>query len=288
MTLKIKIASILLPAAILLASCGGEHSTNNNPETNDTNNITTKTDTGKLDELKEFKYDLVISNIPIPFDILSTLNKTGVAYNKALLNSPASSSKYSQNNSKAINLGIFGADMAYNISFEQYTEVSSYLKSTKKLADDLGIPIAFDQQALAKYAQFKNNKDSLEKIIFASYNEVDKTLKSNERIGLATLVVTGGWIEGLYATCKTIGTTAKDEKNKMLFDKIAEQRYHLNQLIGLLAEFNSDAFFTSLIADLNDLKTAFDAFANKVTTTEAEVKMITEKVDALRTKIVNG
>ena len=272
-------------AFTFLIGCGNNDSDKNNGG-NDSTIVTVK-DTGKLDELKEFKYDMVISNIPIPFDILMTLNKSGANYNRSILNTPSSVSRYSQNNVKAANLGIFGGDLAYVITFAQYSEVGSFLQSTKKLADELGIPIAFDQQALANFNKYKDNKDSLAKIVFSSYSAVDKTLKSNERLGLASLVVTGGWIEGLYTTTKTLGNTPKSDANKALYEKIYAQHTHLEKLIALLGEFSSgDKFYADMIRDMNILKALYDSVKVKEDMSQEEVVAITTKIGEIRNNLV--
>jgi hypothetical protein len=279
--------SLALAAAVLFASCGSRDTDKDKTITNDT--TTTVQDTGKLDELTEFKYDMVISNIPIPFDILITLNKSGVNYNRSILNDPSNLSKYAQNDSKAVNLGIYGGDIAYVITFEQFSEVGGFLKSAKKLADDLGIPIAFDQRALSNYDKYKNNKDSLERIVFNSYSAVDKTLKSNERIGLASLVVTGGWIEGLYTSTRTLNNAPKSDKNKAIYDKILNQKVHLEKLVGLLQEFSAgDQFYAGLITDLNSLKAVYDGFPSKTELSQADVEAIGKKIDEIRNKYANG
>ena len=272
--------------ALFFSSCGSSGTDKVTDTGNDTGTTKKTNDTGKVDEFKEFKYDLVISNVPIPFDILGTLYKGGPKYRGDVMNNPSSVNKYSKNDVKAVNLGIYGGDMAYLVTYEQYADMNNYLKSAKKLADDLGIPIAFDQKTLASYTKFKDNKDSLERIIFNSYSEVDKTLKSNERIGLASLVVTGGWIEGLYATTKTLGNAAKDEHNKAIFSKLLEQRTHLQSLVDLLSEFSKDdKFYADMITDLNGLKTLFEG---KTELTPQDVEAIGKKAEELRNKLVNG
>ena len=282
-----QLIALAFTAALFFPACGSNDSDKTNNNGSDSSIV--KNDSGKVNELTEFKYDMVISNIPIPFDILSSLTKSGVNFNPTILNVPANVNKYSRNDIKAVNLGIFGGDLAYVISFEQFSQVGQYLKSTKTLADALGIPIAFDQRALTNYTKYKDNKDSLSKIIFNSYSEVDKTLKSNERIGLASLVVTGGWIEGLYTTTKTLGSSERNEKTNALYKKIFEQRTHLVKLIGLLGEFSSnDTFFAFLIADLNSLKTIYDGLGTKTDLSPEDVAVIAKKIDEIRTRLVNG
>lgn len=282
--MKTLVRTGLILLVLSIASCGG------NTDSTEVKNDTLSFDTMKntADGLVQFKYDLTISNIPIPFDILSQLPHTGAEFKRGALNDVSSISKYSQNNQKAINLGIYGADVAYVITFEQYMEVAAYLKAAKKLADDLSIPIAFDQRALGSYEKFKTNKDSLEKLIFASYAEIDKTLKSNERIGLATLVVVGGWIEGLYTSIRTLGDVPKDDANKLLYHKIWEQKNHLTQLLSLLAEFKSDPFFAELEKDLQVVKSVYDNLSIKGEVNQQEIRTIGEKVTVLRNKYIAG
>lgn len=281
--MKTIIKILSLSFILVMTACGG---TDSGEVKNDTVNYDTVKNTA--DEMVQFKYDLTISNIPIPFDILGQLTRSGAGFNKSMLNDPGAISKYNQSNIKAVNLGIYGADVAYVISFEQYTEVSAYLKSTKKLADDLSIPIAFDQRALTDFEKFKTNKDSLEKLVFDSYSEIDKTLKSNERIGLATLVVVGGWMEGLHTSIGTLGDVPRDDANKLLYAKIWEQKNHLEQLLNLLNEFKSDAFFAGMITDLQGVKSVYDNLSNKTEVNQQEVKAIGEKISGLRNKFVAG
>ncbi len=244
-------------------------------------------DTNKVDELTQFKYDKLISNVPIPFDILKAHADVPLAYNADAVNPASNLNYYSSSTSKALNLGIYGGDMAYSITYEKFEEMGKYLKCVKKLADDLGIPLAFDQKALGTYKKYGTNKDSLEKIIFSSYSEVDKTLKSNERIGLASLVVTGGWLEGLYATLTTLGPAPKSDKTKGIYKKIWEQKNHLNMIIELLSQFKDDAIFSSVVTDLSGIKSVYENLAVKSEINESELATLTQKVGEMRAKVIS-
>src|ERR1035437_43921 len=123
--------------AVVLSSCGSGKNDQQNTVTDATTSSTSK-DTGKIDGLTQFKYDKLISNIPIPFDILRTHIEVPLTYNSSVLNATSNLPFYSSNLSKALNLGIYGADLAYSITYEKFDEMGSYLKCAKKLADDLG------------------------------------------------------------------------------------------------------------------------------------------------------
>lgn len=270
----------LAPLFFIFTSCGSGNDSQ-------TPAADTAAVSGTVNELTQFKYDKLIGNVPIPFDILRVHGEVPLTFTPEALNPTSNLPYYSTSTQKALNLGIYGGDLAYCISYEKFEDMGKYLKCAKKLADDLGIPLAFDQRVLADYKSYGNNRDSLEKMVFASYSEVDKTLKSNERIGLASLVVTGGWLEGLYATLKTLGNTPKNDKSKNLYNKIWEQKNHLEMIIGLLEEFKDEIAYVNLVVDLHSIKSVYDNLSDKSDISEAEAAALAEKVSELRAKIIS-
>lgn len=275
-------ALFLFPLLAFVLSCGNGSSDGTFSDSSDT----ALQNNSPVNELTQFKYDKLISNIPIPFDILRSHAGASLTYNGEVLNPISNLPFYSASYAKALNLGIYGGDLAYCITYEKFQDMGNYLKCAKKLADDLGIPLAFDQRALASYKKFETNKDSLEKIVFASYSEVDATLKSNERIGLAALVVTGGWLEGLYTTLKTITGIPKNEKLKTVYKKIWEQKNYLDMVLNLLDEFRDEITYVNLIFDLSEIKLVYDNLAVKNDISEEEIGILMEKVSAVREKII--
>ncbi|MBI4945338.1 MAG: hypothetical protein HY840_02935 [Bacteroidetes bacterium] len=269
----------------LVFSCGNGKNNKDVTTTHGTSSASTN-DTRKIDGLTQSKYNKLISNIPIPFDILRTHAEVPLIYNASVLNPTSNLPFYSSNLSKALNLGIYGGDLAYSITYEKFDDMGSYLKCAKKLADDLGIPLAFDQHALSTYKEFGTNKDSLERIIFSSYSEVDKTLKSNERIGLASLVVSGGWLEGLYTTLKTFESTPQKDKSKTLRNKIVEQKTHLYMILNLLGQFKDDQTYSPILEEFSSIKAIYDGLSVKSEINETAISALTKKVEEVRGKIV--
>ena len=135
-----------------------------------------------------------------------------------------------------------------------------------------------------KYNKYKDNKDSLAKVVYDSYSKVDQTLKSNERVAMAALVVTGSWLEGLYLSTKTFVDEPKSEINKALYATIWEQKLHLENIIKLLEEFKSDAYFATLIKELKEMQAEFEG------TVMDEKKLIelNKKAAKLRNRIIEG
>ncbi len=241
-----------------------------------------------IPEPKTGKFDMVISDIPFPFEILDNLYSKKIPYNNKAMNSVSNVAKYNQYNSKALNLGIYGADLAYAVTYEQFQEMGLYVKNTKKLAEELNIPFAFDQSMMDKYSKFKDNKDSLTRIVYESYNHVDQALKNDERVGMAALVVTGSWIEGLYLSTKTFIDVPKTEDNVSLYKTISGQKQSLVIVIKLLEEHKADEFIAGIISDLKLITSDYKDISSNSIMNEKQLLAIHNKVETLRNKIISG
>lgn len=247
--------------------------------------------------------------IPSPIELAQLIQKAGAKYNKDLLNSPDNINKYSTNTSKALNLGVYGADLSYTSVFDDNTQESIiYLACTRKLAESLGVGNAFDEKTVDRIQNNTGKKDSLLTIISDSYMNTDEMLKESQRENASALVIAGGFIEALY-----LGTQlSKTSKNPAdIIQRIAEQKGTLDNVVGLLSSYESDGGVAGVLADVKALKeiydqvvveskTASEAKTNpntKVTTiggkitytmTPELVEKLTVKAAEIRTKITSG
>lgn len=234
------------------------------------------------------KVEMVISDIPFPFEILDNLKKSNVAFDAQSMNASSNVNKYNKYNSKALSLGVYGADLAYVVTNEQFQQIGAYVKNAKRLADDLNIPFAFNQDMMDQYNKFKENKDSLTRVVYESYNKVDRSLKGDQRVGIAALVVTGSWLEGLYLSTSTFVKAEKNEQNKGLYKTIYGQKMSLGIVIKLLSDYKSEAYFADLIKELKEITSAYDKVSSNDAVNEQELKTINERVAKLRNRIVEG
>ena len=245
-----------------------------------------------------------IFSIPSPIQTALLIKKSGAKYNKALLNPASKSSRYSTNFSKALNLGIYGADLGYVTIYGQTQDAIGYLNAAKKLADDLDVIGAFDTQTIERFSKNYGNKDSMLILVGLAYRSSDAFFKSNDRSDLRSLVLAGGWLESIYFATNIY----KTKPNKDVKRRIAEQKSSLQNLIKMLTVFYSQPEYTKFIDNLNDLSSVFDGVKIKYTykkpTTYAHKKMtiinskseleitpkqiesITQKVKSIRSRIL--
>ncbi|MCW3070667.1 MAG: hypothetical protein JWO44_557 [Bacteroidetes bacterium] len=267
-----------------LLSCNSDNSTKDTLPVADT--LTVVKDSGQ--QVLSAKVEMVISDIPFPFEILENLHDSHISFDQKVMNPVSNTARYNQYNSKALNLGIYGADLAYVVTYEQFQQIGAYVKNAKKLADELNIPFAFNQDMMDKYNKFKDNKDSLTQVVYNSYNEVDKSLKGDDRVGIAALVVTGSWLEGLYLSTRTFVNTDKTADNAGLYRTIGGQKQSLGIVIRLLDEYKQDAYIASLIEDLKGITSLYDKVTSNAVMNERQLIFINQKVEKLRNKIADG
>jgi hypothetical protein len=245
-----------------------------------------------------------IFSIPSPIQTAFLIKGSGAAYSKEILNPSNKSSEYATNFSKALNLGIYGADLGYVTIYDQNQDAIGYLNSAKKLADELGVSGAFDANTIERFAKNLGNKDSMLVLVGVAYRSSDAYLKNNDRSDVSGLVLAGGWLESLYFATNVY----KTKPNEDIKRRIAEQKTSLQSLIKLLTQFYSQPEYTELIDNLNDLSTVFEGVEFKYTyekpTTDPEkrittinskssviitpeqIESITQKVKSIRSQIV--
>ena len=260
MKFKNKILSIFFVVIIgtlslFITSCGGDKTPDN--QLDDSLNIS--------DEFNKAKQ--VIYGIPSPIETAMLMKRAGAKYNQDYLNPLSNLGNYTTTKSMALNLGVYSADLSFASMFDQSQASIKYLSATKKLADDLGILNAIDKSIITRMENNINNRDSVMEIISETFMNSNSFLKENDRGEIAAIILTGGWLEGLYIGTQIVKNTAQ---NKELMERIADQRLSLNTLISLLNEYKNDPNVQSILPDMERLKKVFD----KIQTSSSKMEVI--------------
>jgi hypothetical protein len=222
-----------------------------------------------IDKAKKIFYSL-----PSPLETAMLLKSAGINYNEQVLNDLGSVDKYSTNKSKAINLGIYTTDLSFASLFDQPQTSLKYMDVTRKLANDMGISDAIDQETMTRLKENLNNRDVVMDIISETFLNTSAYLKENDQQAVAAMVLVGGWIEGLYIGTQMIGN-ASIEGNKLV-DRLAEQKLSFSIVERMLqdnrknqkGEDNRDII--EMINELHALKMAFDKIEVKTSSVKVE------------------
>ena len=170
-------------------------------------------DTAKVEgpPISEEVISSILESIPQPLEISMLLKESGNEYNLNYLNPAGNRSKYNSNYKKALNLGIYGADLGYTNIYEKNQDGVEYMEAIKELADGLNIGQFFDIKTIGRLATNSKNLDSLLLITTQNFNQINHYLQTQNRSNLSVLLLTGGWLEALHITTEVAANTKSQE-----------------------------------------------------------------------------
>ena len=223
----------------------------------------------------------IIKNIPSPFELSQKLNDIGADYIENAVNSVDNIDKYFTEKNKALNLGVYGADLAYVSTYEKKQEMNLYADAVKKLIDQLNITLDFASLASDETKSKMENKDTLVAMVTNTFYDVYDFLNENSDPALAALVATGIWVEGLYLAMQISDETFN---NNEFVQIIYDQKNSLSKLIDLLDLFKEDQLLTAQKDALKKLNAQYDSTDGSLTI--EQLKSIGQTVSTIRSGIV--
>src|SRR5512138_3039923 len=245
------IFAVLVIAAILLLGCVSK---------------------GKKTEKKEASTELVIDNkqaqqdvkqaerifqsLPSPLESAMLIKSAGARFDKAFLNPVLNADKYTTNRSRALNLGIYTCDLSFASLYDQTQLIIDYMNAAKKMATGLGIMDAINQSTIDQLEENINNTEVIMKIVSETFLNSNSYLADNDQPAIATIVLVGGWIEGLYIATQLVDV--KEFNGNKLVGRIIDQKLSINVLLILLQNSKENPAIGDLITQMNQLKTTFD------------------------------
>ncbi len=204
----------------------------------------------------------IFYTIPAPVEMASLIQSTGADFNGDNLNSVDNVNNYVTRKQKALNLGVYGANLSYATMFERSKESLLYLSAVRQLADQLGASNIINDDLITRVEANKENKDSLLVIVSDTFWSLNAKFKEDNMEDISALVIAGGWIEALHLANSHV------EGNDALRTRIAEQKYSLDDLISLFGTYENQENLADVLADLNQLKAIFDQVEIKKGKTE--------------------
>lgn len=196
----------------------------------------------------------IAKNISSPVEIANLLQTLKVPFSQNYLAESIDANKQSTSFTKAIQLGILGADLGYLNMYEKTGSSLELLISIRKIADEIKVGQFFDFETIKRLSKNRSNLDSLLFISIDSYNNIDNYLRNNDRGHLSALMIIGVWLEGQYLATQVVN----QYPDKILSDRIAEQKIILNDLLLLINPYcNHDPEFASLCKNMQTIKNKY-------------------------------
>jgi hypothetical protein len=256
-----KLTAILL-IAVLSAGCGSEKRKSGSDELSLSES---EMDAGILEDINSAKQ--IFYSLPSPLETAMLIKNAGATYNEDILNSVDNTSSYTTNKSMALNLGIYTTDLSFASLFDQTQTSIRYMNAAKRMADGLGILDAIDNNTIEMLEENINNRDRIMDIISETFMNSSSFLTENERPALASIVLVGGWVEGLYIASNLVGD-ADIEGNKLV-ERIVDQKLSFDIVLQLLEENKDNMDVAEILSDIVELKATFDKIIITTTSIQA-------------------
>lgn len=235
-------------------------------------------------EQKENIESQIQSNVyPLPSsaEVIKMLTDLEVGYIFGISNPVENTKKYLSSTSRAINMGVFGADLSYATLYNINQEVINYLDAIRGLANELNMSRIYDETLYENIKKNFDNKDELVKVLTSSFNATYNYLSENEQQALALLVVGGAWVEGMYLT-----THVSDAAFNVagISKNLIEQKKSFELFLEILKPYENDPIISDFISKLQPVKTVYAGLGTSLT--EQNIKDITKAIATVREQIV--
>ena len=225
---------------------------------------------------KEFDYP-----IPTSFEVTKMLQDAQAGFVLAITNDADKADEYVTAYGKAVNLGIYGADLSYASTYNRQQETMDFLNASRKLIQGLNISSGFTMDMARRVEDNLQNKDSLINIITEAFYDTYVFLNRSSQGRTSLLVLAGSVVEGLYISSNLVISSGYDQK---LLDVIGAQKSYVTKLVDLLGEFSDDENVNKVLPQLKALKAAYNKVGEKLTAEQFDELFVS--IESIRTQMV--
>jgi hypothetical protein len=274
--MKKAIAVIIIPMLIL--SFSGLNSCKNRAE---------KAKTGDKDleleqvQMLEEEIEKNVYPLPTSAEVIKMLSELEVGYIMGIANPVTNARKYLTSSGKAINMGVFGADLSYATLYNIQQEVLNYLDAIRSLANELNMSQIYDESL---YDRIRQNQDKREELVTILTEAFDKTyayLSQNDQQALALLVVGGAWVEGMYLTTHVSEAAYQVAGISRV---LLEQKESFDLFLEITEPYMTDPNIKEFVDRLEPIKKVYSGLTTSLT--NQNIIDITKAIETIRSQIV--
>ncbi|MCD4768951.1 MAG: hypothetical protein K8R35_02145 [Bacteroidales bacterium] len=210
------------------------------------------------------------------------LTELELGYMIGISNPVENLARYSTSSRKAINMGIYGADLSYATLYNMNQDVINYLDVIRVIANDLNMGTIYDE---ALYDEIKNNfdnKDKLVSVLTRAFNETYIYLSDNEQQSQALMVVAGAWVEGMHITTHISEAVFHVEG---IVRVLLEQKRSFELFIELAEPHADDPAVKELLETFEPMKKVYEGIDTSLSL--KNVEEITKTIEIIREKLTS-
>ena len=272
--MKRAITVIIIP--ILILSFSGLSSCKNRSEKKELQKI-------ELNEVDTIKSEIEKNVYPLPTsaEVIKMLSELEVGYILGIANPVANARKYLTSTTKAVNMGVYGADLSYATLYNIQQEVLNYLDAIRSLANELNMSKIYDETLYDRIQKNFDNRDELVNILTEAFNNTYEYLSENDQQNLALLVVGGAWVEGMYLTTH-VSEAAYQVAG--ISKVLIEQKESFDLFLDITKPYLDDPNVREFVDKLEPIRKVYSGLTTSLT--NQNIIDITKAIESIRSQLV--
>jgi len=262
-----KFILIITVAALIFGGCSSDKSAKKDKSRDLTEDFNAELDDDLAEKINTAKR--IFYSLPSPLETAMLIKTANASYDETLLNPVSNADNYNTNLEMALNLGIYSTDLSYASLFDQTQATLNYINAAKKMADGLEILDAIDKQTIERLEENINNREIIIDIISETLLNSSSFLEDRGLHATSSIILIGGWIEGLHIATNLVTEDADLESNKLV-ERIVDQKLSMDIVMNLLQNNQESVEIQSLLKDIQELKIIFD----KISIEQSEITAV--------------
>ena len=239
---------------------------------------------------QESHVEKIYFNVPSTMKTAYILKKAGASYDASFPLNPNKANDDFTTEQQALLLGIYGSDLNYTIVSNKNQETIYYLNSINSLGEKLGLGNILNQEMKNRIEKNVNSKDSMQVIITDLFWKIEQSLNEDGRSRIGALIVTGGWIEGLYVATQIAIKMPENIKIKSI---ICQQKFSSKDVLELVKNSCSSEYISDVVlrplkqinASLSKIKTRQEFYSSELNIDENDMIVDNNVINEISTII---
>ena len=239
---------------------------------------------------QESHVEKIYFNVPSTMKTAYILKKAGATYDASFPLNPNKANDDFTTEQQALLLGIYGSDLNYTIVSNKNQETIYYLNSINSLGEKLGLGNILNQEMKNRIEKNVNSKDSMQVIITDLFWKIEQSLNEDGRSRIGALIVTGGWIEGLYVATQIAIKMPENIKIKSI---ICQQKFSSKDVLELVKNSCSSEYISDVVlrplkqinASLSKIKTREEFYSSELNIDENDMIIDNNVINEITTII---
>jgi hypothetical protein len=232
-------------------------------------------------QVLEQKIEENVYPLPTSAEVIKKLSDLDLGYILGASNPPASARNYVSSYARAVNLGVFGADLSYATLYNMQQDVIDYMQSMRTMANDLNLSKIYDESLYDEIKANFDSRDTLVTILTGAFDRTYSYMVDAGQANLALLMVGGAWIEGMHLTL----SVSESGAHLTGFEQVlVDQKKSFEMYEEIAKPYAEDALVAKFLAGLQPVK---DKYATLTTSlTMQDIEDLKKAVGEVRTALI--